>query len=148
MTNLISNKEIRCLKCGKMLAKNRGILGAEIKCLRCGTLNRILENMIEQVIITNKEGKILFVNKAVEVATGYLSHEVIGKRPSELWGGHMSRGFYADMWKSMLKKRGSVKLNMINKNKSGELYNVELLVSPIMDTSGDILFFVGVEIVV
>lgn len=148
MTNLISNKGIRCLKCGKMLAKNRGILGAEIKCLRCGTLNRILENMIEQVIITNKEGKILFVNKAVEVATGYLSHEVIGKRPSELWGGHMSRGFYADMWKSILKKRGSVKLNMINKNKSGELYNVELLVSPIMDTSGDILFFVGVEIVV
>lgn len=47
MTNSISNKEIRCLKCGKMLAKPHGILGAEIKCLRCGTLNQVFEKMIE-----------------------------------------------------------------------------------------------------
>lgn len=148
MSNSVSNKEIRCIKCNKMLAKPHGILGAEIKCLRCGTLNRILEGMVEQVVITNKDGIILFANKAVEIATGYSAHEVIGKKPSELWGGHMPREFYVDMWKRMLGKKESIKLKMTNKKKSGELYDIELLVSPITDTNGEILFFVGIEVVI
>ncbi len=139
---------IRCIKCGKMLAKNNGVTGAEIKCLRCGTLNRILEGMIEQVIITDKRGIILFVNKAVEIATGYSAHEAIGKKPSELWGGHMPREFYVDMWKNMLEKKESIKLKMTNKKKSGEFYDIELLVSPISDTTGEIIFFVGIEVMV
>ena len=141
-------KEFRCMKCGKMLAKDNHGSGAEIKCLRCGTLNRIFEGMIEQVIITNPEGVILYINNAVETVTGYNSHEVIGRRPSELWGGLMPREFYADMWKNMLGKKESVKLKMTNKKKSGELYDIELLVSPILDTEGKVMFFVGIEIVV
>ena len=35
---------------------------------------------------------------------------------------------------------------MTNKKKSGELYNLELIISPILDTKGDILFFVGIEV--
>lgn len=142
------SEAIHCIKCGKTLAKKDDVTGAEIKCSRCGTLNRILENMIEQVIITNHEGKILFVNKAVEVTTGYSAHEAIGKKPSELWGGNMSQMFYSDMWKKMLETKESIKLKMTNKKKSGEPYDIELLVSPILDTTGAILFFVGIEIVV
>jgi len=141
-------KEVRCNKCGKLLAKHGSIFGAEIKCLRCGALNRIFENMIEQVIITNNQGIILFINKAMEIATGYSLHEAIGRKPSELWGGQMSEEFYTDMWKKMLEKKESVKLKMTNKNKSGNLYEVELLVSPISDTTGDIVFFVGIEVVI
>lgn len=153
MSMLSSKKEntdpcIRCVKCGKTLAKNQGVVGAEIKCLRCGTLNRILEGMIEQVIITSKDGRILFINKAVEIATGYSASEAIGKKPSELWGGHMPKKFYADMWKKMLGNKESTKLKMTNKKKSGEFYSIELLVSPILDTNGEVLFFAGIEIVV
>jgi PAS domain S-box-containing protein len=136
------------MKCGKLLAKDNGTHGAEIKCLRCGTLNRVLEGMIEQVIITNREGRILFINRAVEVVTGYSAHEVIGKKPSELWGGHMSKQFYAEMWDDMLKKKESAKLKLTNKKKTGESYDVELLVSPVSDTNGEIIFFVGIEIVI
>lgn len=143
-----STDSISCIKCGKTLAKNHGVIGAEIKCLRCGTLNRVLEGMIEQVIITSKDGRILFVNKAVEMATGYSAHEAIGKKPSELWGGYMPREFYSDMWKRMLDKKESIKLKMTNQKKSGELYDIELLVSPISDTTGEIIFFVGIEVVI
>ncbi len=148
MTNPVTDKEIRCLKCGKMLAKPYSILGAEIKCLRCGMLNKVFENMIEQVIITDKEGRILFINRAAELTTGYSVYEAVGKKPSELWGGHMPREFYVDMWTKMLETRESIKLKMTNKKKSGEFYDIELLVSPVSDTNGDILFFVGIEVVV
>ncbi len=142
------SKKIRCSNCKKVLAKPDALFGVEIKCARCGTLNRVFEQMIEQVIITDPRGIILFINKAVEVATGYSAHEAIGKKPSQLWGGHMPKEFYTDMWDKILEKKESIKSRMTNKTKTGELYEVELLVSPILDTSGSVLFFVGIEILV
>ena len=139
--------QVRCVKCNKLLAKNSDG-HFEIKCERCGTLNKALELMIEQVVITDPEGKILFINKAFENITGFTLHESIGKKPSELWGGHMPKEFYADLWDKMKNKKGSIKVKMTNQKKSGESYELELIVSPILDTKGDILFFVGIEVVV
>lgn len=142
------SKKIRCAKCKKVLAKPDAFFGVEIKCARCGTLNRVFEQMIEQVIITDSRGIILFINKAVEAATGYSAHEAIGKKPSELWGGHMPKESYTDMWDKILEKKQSIKSRITNQNKAGELYEVELLVSPILDTNGDVMFFVGIEVIV
>jgi two-component system sensor histidine kinase/response regulator len=104
--------------------------------------------MIEQVIITDKEGRILFVNKAVEETTGYSLHEVVGKKPSEVWGGHMPKEFYKEMWDTILKKKNSAKMKITNKKKTGEMYDIWLLVSPIFDTKGETIFYVGIEIVI
>lgn len=142
-----SPQEFRCIKCGKMLAKSHDLIGLEIKCLRCGSLNRVFEKMIEQVIITDRNGVILFINKAVEDATGYSSDEAIGKKPSQLWGGNMPKEFYVDMWSKMIEDKKSTKLKMTNKKKNGELYDVDLLISPIVDTKGEIIFFVGIEVI-
>ena len=144
----VSHKEFRCIKCGKMLAKSFNDLSClEIKCLRCGNLNRILEKMSEQVIITDRKGVILFINKAVEEVTGYTIEEAIGKKPSQLWGGNMSKDFYSGMWDKMINEKTSVKLKITNKKKNGDTYDVDLLVSPIIDTTGEIIFFVGIEVV-
>lgn len=148
LRNQHSLKKIRCVKCNKMLAENLGIEGAKVKCLRCGEINKILECMLEQVIIINTQGIILFTNKAVEIVTGYTANETIGKKPSQLWGGNMPLDFYTDMWKKILNEEKSIKLKINNKKKNGDLYTVELLVSPILDNTGQIIFFVGVEIVV
>ncbi len=141
-------KDIRCMKCGKLLARHHGLDGAEIKCLRCGTLNRVFETMKEQIIITDSSGVIIFINNAVVEATQYAPHEVIGKKPSELWGGHMPKEFYEEAWSAMLSHKSPITLNISNKRKDGELYNVTLQISPILDTNNTILFFVGIEIVV
>lgn len=141
-------KDVRCMKCGKLLAKHHGLDGAEIKCLRCGTLNRVFETMKEQVIITDSTGAIMFVNNAVVEATQYPIQEIIGKRPSELWGGHMPKEFYDEAWSVMIANKSPITLNIANKRKDGQFYNVTLQISPILDTNKNVLFFVGVEIVV
>lgn len=105
-------------------------------------------HLAEQVIITDTAGKILFINKAMEAASGYTAQEAIGKRPSEVWGGHMPKKFYNDMWSKIKKGKDPVRLAMTNQKKSGEYYNLELTISPILDTAGNILFFVGIENVV
>jgi len=91
---MVKNNQVRCLKCDKLLANRVVREHFEIKCPRCGTLNKIIEQMIEQMIVTDPEGKILYINSAVEKASGYSAHEAIGKRPSELWGAQMPKEFY------------------------------------------------------
>lgn len=141
-----SKKEIRCKKCNKLVAKVVNSTCYELKCSRCGTMNLVFEKMLEQIIITDADGKIVYMNKAVEAVTGYDLKESIGRKPSELWGGEMEKEFYENMWKIMIEDKKSVNFNVVNRKKSGELYEVELIVSPIADNSGKIIYLVGVEV--
>ncbi|OGZ72584.1 MAG: hypothetical protein A2908_03525 [Candidatus Staskawiczbacteria bacterium RIFCSPLOWO2_01_FULL_38_12b] len=133
----------RCKQCNKLLAMN--VFGSfEIKCMRCGTLNILLQKMAEQVIVTDPEGVIVFANNQVEKITGYTINEVIGKKPS-LWSGQMTPEFYQNMWRMISKEKIGVALRLTNRHKSGYLYNVLLQVSPVLDTQGNIKFFIGFE---
>ena len=139
--------EFRCTKCKKLLAIfNRDSL-LESKCVRCGTLNVLLGKMAEQVIITDAQGKILFVNGEIEKITGYTEEETIGKTPA-LWGGQMSAEFYKDMWHTILEKKQNITVKVTNRHKSGKLYQALLRVSPILDTQGEIKFLIGFESII
>lgn len=143
---LKKSTDIRCKKCNKLVAKISSKNIYEIKCTRCGTINLVFDEMQEQVIITDSEGKIVYVNRAVEITTGYSILESMGKKPSELWGGNMDQEFYENMWNKMLDERRSVNFVMKNRRKDGSLYDVELTVSPIIDNQDNIIYFVGIEI--
>ena len=138
--------DIRCKKCNKLIVKLSAPNLYEIKCNRCGTLNVIFEELSEQVIITDCLGRIVYMNRSVEMVTGYSISESIGKKPSELWGGEMDDYFYKEMWDKILNEKKSVNFKIKNRHKNGELYDVELTVSPIIDNSGQIVYFVGMEI--
>ncbi len=135
--------EFRCQKCKKLLAmREHG--NFEVKCLRCGTLNYFFEHMNEQVIITDPDGVILYTNGVVEKITGYSVDEIIGKRPS-LWGNQMPREFYRVMWHTIKVEKREVKVTLRNKRKDGTFYNADLRISPVLDTRGNVRFFVGIE---
>ncbi len=133
----------RCVKCGKLLAKEEGS-AYEIKCLRCGTTNSIFTKLKDQVIVTDLTGKILYVNGMLEEITGYKLEEVLGKTPA-IWGGQMPKAFYEEMWRLLLEEKNSVLAKITNRHKSGRLYNALLKISPIYDTSNKIQFFIGIE---
>lgn len=135
----------RCIKCGKMLAKNsKGDSLYEIKCSRCGNLNIMFEEMLEQVVVTDPNGFILYANGITEQLSGYARAEIIGNKPS-LWGGQMPKEFYVAMWKTIKEEKKSVRLNVRNKKKTGEFYDAVLSISPILDAAGEIALFVGIE---
>lgn len=144
--NLKEKSEFRCNSCKKLLAVADDVY-YEVKCHRCGSLNYIFNQIEEQVVITDIEGKILFANELVEKITGYSMSEIIGKRPS-LWGGQMPKEFYQHLWKTIKDEKKSISVVVNNKRKDGVMYKAELHISPIVDTSGQILFFVGIEKIV
>jgi len=140
--------EVRCIKCKKLLAKNHHHDGLfEVKCSRCGTLNSVFEKMLEQVIITDAQGVILYTNDVVENITGYGPKEIIGNKPS-LWGNQMSKKFYAQMWEIIHNQKKSLRVVVKNKRKDGTMYKARLQISPILDNENKVRFYVGIETII
>lgn len=103
-----------------------------------------VEGASDHIIITDKEGVIVYANKAAEDTTGYTRTEMIGKRPS-LWGKQMPEEFYRRMWRTIKEDRTSFYGEVANKRKNGQLYIAETHIAPLFDEKGGLYGFVGVE---
>src|SRR5205807_955930 len=96
------------------------------------------------IVITNRDGKILWVNPAFSHTTGYSFNEVLGKNPRLLKSGKQDRAFYQNMWETIL--AGEVWHNtVINRRKDGTLNREDLTITPISDDAGAITHFIGIK---
>lgn len=103
-----------------------------------------VEEANDHIIFTDPEGNITFANKAVTLTTGYSHKEVIGKTP-RVWGGHMPEEFYKQLWHTISVLKQPFVGEILNRRKNGEKYTAELHITPILDKSGRITQFVGIE---
>ncbi len=103
-----------------------------------------VDQAAEIIFITDTDGTIQFVNPAFEKITGYRCAEVMGKTPRILKSGKHDTGFYQQMWDTLT--RGRVwKGHFINKKKDGTLYEERATISPVRDTSGNIINYVAIK---
>lgn len=103
-----------------------------------------IEHTAEAVVITNTVPEIIYVNPAFERATGYSSTEALGKNPSILNSGLHDREFFSDMWQTI--KSGRVwRGRFKNRDKQGEIYEEDGTISPVKDTSGQIINYVAIK---
>jgi PAS domain S-box-containing protein len=107
-------------------------------------LSRSVEQSPVSVIITDTNGKIEYVNPGFEKITGYSLQEVKGKTPRILNSGYQSREFYKDLWTTILAGKdwhGEFR----NKKKNGELYWIQAVISPILNSKGEVTNFVSIR---
>lgn len=82
------------------------------------------------IVITDKEGKIVWVNPAFSNLTGYASEEAVGNNPRMLKSGMHDSSFYKDLWKTI----GSGQVwsgEIVNRHKNGTLYSEEQTITPV-----------------
>jgi len=105
-------------------------------------LSRAVEQSADNVLITDRQGRIQYVNPAFENLTGYTREEAWGKTPRILKSGEQGPETYQEMWKTLLD--GQVYRGiLINRKKNGDLYYVEESISPVRDTKGEITHFIS-----
>ena len=97
------------------------------------------------VVITDENGNIIYINKAVEQHTGFTREESIGKNTADLWGGKMPKSFYEEMWRTIKVEKKPFSGETQNIKKDGTAYWQELLITPALDDEGNIKFFIGIE---
>lgn len=103
-----------------------------------------IEQVGETVIVTDTEGKIVYVNPAFERSTGYTREEAMGNNPRMLKSGRHDDGFYQHLWKTVAGGR-IWKGHLITKKKDGGLLEEEATISPIKEDSGAIVNYVAVK---
>ena len=103
-----------------------------------------VEQSAEAIVVTDREGTILYVNPAFERITGYTAEEAVGKNPRILHSGKHDESFYKELWSVL--SRGEVWAgHFINRKKDGTLYEEDATISPVRDSSGNIVSFVAVK---
>src|SRR5450759_1515131 len=104
-----------------------------------------VEQVTESVVITDREGRITYVNPAFEQATGYSRAELIDQNPSLIKSGLQPRSFYEGMWAALKSGVPWVTNDMVNRRKDGSLFTEEAVISPIRDASGEVTGYVEVS---
>ena len=97
------------------------------------------------ILITNPDAEIIFANNAWENLTGYSMDEIIGKKPSELWGGHMPKEFYEKLWHTIKIEKKPFVGEVQNMKKDGTKFWQADYITPILDERGEIKFFLSIE---
>ena len=106
-------------------------------------INRIFEQSLEGIIISDGQGNILKINPTFSLITGYSEEECLGQNPRMLQSGIHNESFYREMWAS-LHGTGHWEHEIWNRRKSGEAYPQWLSISAIRDERGEITHYIAV----
>ncbi len=97
----------------------------------------VAENSVNPIEITDLNGKIIYVNRAFEVASGYSKEELLGKNPRVFGSGKLPSSFWDKMWATI--SSGKVWVGEVeNRKKNGEPFYTQLLISPIIEKDGKV----------
>ncbi len=102
-----------------------------------------IDKLEEAVFITDREGKINYVNRGFQKLYGYTPKEAIGKTPRILKSGTQSPEDYKILWDDLLKGNSHTK-ELINKRKDGSFVTVNMSASPII-LNGEIIGFLSIQ---
>ncbi len=103
-----------------------------------------LEAAGNAVVITGRDGSILWTNPAFTQLTGYTAEEVLGKSPRILKSGAHAESFYRHLWETVTS--GQVwRGEMTNRRKDGSVYTEEMTITPVRNERGEISHFIAIK---
>lgn len=110
-------------------------------------LSKILDSCVNGVTLADPDQEdmpLVYVNKAFETITGYTLAETVGKNCRFLQGNeHDQTG--VNQLREAIRNKESVEVTLRNYRKNGELFYNHLLISPLFDSNGNLLYFLGVQ---
>ncbi len=130
-------------------ASRRALLSA-VEDLQAAAVERrlqtsALEAAANAIVITDRDGAVVWANPAFAALTGYALEEARGQNPRVLVrSGLTPPEQYAALWRTIL--AGEVwRGELVNRRKDGTLYPEEQTITPVRDGSGAIAHFVAVK---
>lgn len=116
----------------------------EVRTKELQKLSMAIEQSINAVFITDRNGTIEYVNTIFKQITGYSKEEMIGQNLQTFASEMMTKDEYAELWKTISAGntwQGSYK----HKKKDGQTYWCNCLISPIKDEKENITHFLLIQ---
>lgn len=144
-TSFDASVDLKILKTGEDLYHiviARDITEQKRKELDLLRFSNVIHNTVNPIQITDAKGVMVYVNPAFEKTSGYAKEELIGRNPNILNSGRHPRAFWQKVWNEIL--AGKVWVGEVeNKRKDGLIIHTELVISPIIDSRGKVVGFLG-----
>ncbi len=103
-----------------------------------------LDSAANAVVITDRGGRIRWVNPAFSRLSGWSAEEVLGKTPAILRSGMHPPAFYKQLWDSVL--GGQVwRSEIYNRRKDGTIYIEDQTITPVRGSDGIISHFIAIK---
>lgn len=108
---------------------------------------RCVEDCSETIMLSDIEGKLIYVNPAWSKVYGYTREEALGKTPGLLHSGFQNEEFYQEMWRQIKDpQKGFWKGELINRAKDGNYVPVYLTITPYRGNEGKIEGYMGIAV--
>jgi PAS domain S-box-containing protein len=104
-----------------------------------------LEAAANPIIISRRDGTMIWVNRAFEQLSGYTRVEAIGQTTQLLRSGKQPDSFYKNMWETILSGH-RWQGELVNRRKDGSLYHEEMTITPVKNGVGDITHFIAIKL--
>jgi polar amino acid transport system substrate-binding protein len=122
-------------------------LEAEVA-VRAREANRLAEiarRTANAVIITDRSGRVEWVNEGFTRITGFASAEIVGRKPGELLQGPLSDPREVDKIRAAVTRGKAVTAELMNYHKQGHTYIIKIEIEPLRDEKGELNGFMAVE---
>jgi nitrogen fixation negative regulator NifL len=107
-------------------------------------LTAAAEAAADGIVVTDREGRIQWANRAFSRMTGFAHDEVVGQTPRMLKSGRQDESFYRRLWRTILGGRvwhGE----LVNRRRDGTFYDEEQTITPVRGADGVVTHFVCIK---
>lgn len=106
-----------------------------------------VEDCFEPIMLTDKSGRLTYVNPAWALTYGYSKEEALGQTPRLLRSSQQDENFYRSMWQTILNPNiGFWRGEVTNQAKDGHMVPVLLTITPYREPSGQIIGYMGIAV--
>lgn len=97
------------------------------------------------VFFADPKSYILYGNQSFQKSKGYSLAQMVGKKPGQLWGGRMNRGFYDDLWQSIYVEKKPFIGKVQNKSVNGDIKVQDIHIAPLCDKNNNVQYFLEIN---
>ena len=113
--------------------------------LELSKLSWVAERTSNAVIITDRRGRIEWVNKGFTELTEWQLAEVVGRSPGEVLQGPGTDATTVARIRAQVAAHSAVDEEVLNYSKSGRIYWVRIDIQPVLDGAANVTHFVAVQ---
>jgi PAS domain S-box-containing protein/putative nucleotidyltransferase with HDIG domain len=107
-------------------------------------VRKALDTAANAVVITDSQGRVVWVNPAFTRLTGYEAGEILGRTPRLLRSGRQDAAYYARLW-ATIRAGQTWHGTLVNRRKDGTLYHEEQTITPVGDRRGRVTHFIAIK---
>jgi len=95
------------------------------------------------VMITDAEGRIIWINRSLSLLSGYTDAELLGQPPRLFDSGVQDAAFFRHFWQTIMAGK-TWRGDIVNQRKDGSRYTANQMVTPLFNAEGKISHYIAV----